>query len=176
MIRELVRDCSIGPEAAAILASLYWISQAMSLTIAPFPEAPVAWMLPLHAFGTALTVLSGNIGVFATGRLGTHLGMPTWLARAFMTLGAFGFVMFFVVQAFFVLDSPILPPNIGTLERLAVYPLPFVQFVVGTALLVAAARVRRLNLALRFQLRVFSGTVLVCFPARGDRPAAPDLL
>jgi hypothetical protein len=117
-------------------------------TIAAFPEAPVAWMLPLHALGTALTVLSGNLAVFATGRLGTHLGMPTWLARAFMTIGAFGFVMFFVVQAFFVLYSPVLPPNVGTLERLAVYPLPLVQLVVGTALLVAATRVRRWNLAL----------------------------
>jgi len=128
-----------------------WLVIGYSLglfTIASFPEAPVAWMLPLHALGTSVVVLSGNLAVFVTGRLGTHLGMPTWLARAFMTIGAFGFVMFFVVQAFFVVDSPILPPNIGTLERLAVYPLPFVQFVVGTALLVAAARVRRLNLAL----------------------------
>jgi hypothetical protein len=42
-------------------------------------------------------------------------------------------------------DSSALPPNIGTLERFAAYPLIFTELVAGIALLIDSARLRRRN-------------------------------
>jgi hypothetical membrane protein len=115
---------------------------------ANFHEVP-AWMFPFHAFGATLIMASGNIATFLTGRLGTRLGLPTWLARMFMVLGAVGLISFLIVQVdAVVVDSTALPPNIGTLERLAAYPLLLAQLAAGVGLLVEAARQRSRSLAL----------------------------
>lgn len=115
---------------------------------ASFPESP-AWRFPLHAVGASLIMTCGNVATFLTGRLGARLGLPTWLARAFMVLGAVGVIAFLLVQVdATVVDSSALPPNIGTLERLAAYPLIATELVVGIALLVDSARLRRRNPAM----------------------------
>jgi hypothetical membrane protein len=115
---------------------------------ASFPESP-AWRFPLHALGATMIMTCGNLATFVTGRLGARLGLPTWLARAFMVLGAVGVIAFLLVQVdATVVDSSALPPNIGTLERFAAYPLIVTELVAGIALLVESARLRRRDLAL----------------------------
>ncbi len=47
-----------------------------------------------------------------------------------------------------MVDSAVLPHNIGTLERVAAYPLLFAQLAAGVGLLVEATQLRRRNLAL----------------------------
>ena len=49
-----------------------------------------------------------------------RLGLPSWLARVFTGLGAVGFAFFLIVQVLVVVDSAVLPHNIGTLERVAI--------------------------------------------------------
>src|SRR5262249_59497060 len=48
-----------------------WLVIGYSLglfTIAFFPDAPVAWRLPLHALGTSVVLLCGDLAVFLTRR------------------------------------------------------------------------------------------------------------
>ena len=91
----------------------------------------------------------GNIATFLTGRLGARLGLPTWLARTFIVLGAVGLVFFLIMQIdAAVMGSAALPSNIGTLERGAAYPLILAELAAGIALLADSARLRRRNPAL----------------------------
>lgn len=115
---------------------------------ANFHEAP-AWMFPFHALGATLIMAGGNIATFLTGRLGARLGLPTWLARTFIVLGAVGLVFFLIMQIdAAVMGSAALPSNIGTLERGAAYPLILAELAAGIALLADSARLRRRNPAL----------------------------
>ena len=124
------------------------IGYGLGLFIASqYHEVP-NWMLPWHALGATLIIGGGNIAVFLTGRLGGRLGLPSWLARVFTGLGAVGFAFFLIVQVLVVVDSAVLPHNIGTLERVAAYPLLFAQLAAGVGLLVEATQLRRRNLAL----------------------------
>jgi hypothetical membrane protein len=138
-----------GQGALARWQRRFVIVYAVGLLIAAtFHEAP-AWMFPFHALGATLVMAGGNIATFLTGRLGGRLGLPTWLSRTFMVLGAVGLIAFLVVQVdATVVDSNALPPGIGTLERVAAYPLLIAQLTAGMALLGEAARLRRGNLAL----------------------------
>jgi hypothetical membrane protein len=111
-----------------------------------FHESP-AWSLPLHALGATLIMAVGNIATLLTGRLGARLGLPTWLARTFMALGAVGFISFLITQVVATV-SAVLPPNIGTLERFAAYPLLIAQLIAGTALLAGSVRLGNRNVAL----------------------------
>ena len=114
---------------------------------ATFHEAP-PWMFPFHALGATLIMAGGNVATFLTGRLGARLGMPTWLARVFMVLGAVGFTSFLIMQVAAAANGPVLPPDIGALERFAAYPLLLAELAAGIALLAESARLRRRNPAL----------------------------
>src|ERR1051326_7349356 len=114
---------------------------------ANFHEKP-DWMFPFPALGATLIMATGNIATFLTGRLGARLGLPTWLARTFTVLGAFGLISFVVMQVAAAANGSALPHNIGTLERCAAYPLLIAQFAAGIALLVESARLRRGDLVL----------------------------
>jgi hypothetical membrane protein len=119
------------------------IVQGLGLIIAAtFHEVP-AWMFPFHAFGATLIMAGGNGATLLAGLLGARLGLPTWLARTFTVIGAAGFLCFLGVQVdALTVGSTALPPNIGTLERLAAYPLLLAQLAAGVGLLVEAARRR----------------------------------
>jgi hypothetical membrane protein len=125
-----------------------FIGSGLGLVLAAFLHEAPAWSLPYHALGAALIMCGGNVAVFLTGRLGPRLGQPTWLGRLFTGLGAFGFIAFVVVQVLVVVDSAVLPHNIGTLERLAAYPVLVAELVAAMGLLAESSRLRRRDLVL----------------------------
>jgi len=88
----------------------------------------------------------GNIGIFLTGLLAARLGVLSWLARVFMTLGAVGLAFFLVVQVLALIDSAVLPHGIGVLERGAAYTVLATEIIVGVGLLVESARLRNRSL------------------------------
>jgi len=113
------------------------IGYGVGLTTAAFFHEAPSWMLPLHALGAALAMGGGNVATFLAGRMGTRLGMPVPLARAYMVVGAFGLLFFLVVQVLVMTSGGVLPHNIGTLERLAAYPLLLAELVGGLSLYVS---------------------------------------
>ena len=122
-----------------------FIGFGIGLTTAAFLHESPAWMLPFHALGATLAMGGGNIAIFLTGLLGARLGLPTWLARTFIALGAVGLAFFLVVQVLAVARAA-LPHGIGALERGAAYPVLATQILVGVSLLVESARLRRRSL------------------------------
>lgn len=114
----------------------------LGLTTAAFLHESPAWMLPLHALGATLAMGGGNIAILLTGLLAARLGLPTWLARTFMALGAMGLASFLLVQVL-ALDRTTLPHGIGALERGAAYPVLATEILVGVSLLIESLRLRR---------------------------------
>ena len=113
----------------------------LGLTTAAFLHESPAWMLPLHALGATLAMGGGNIAILLTGLLAARLGLPTWLARTFMALGAMGLASFLLVQVL-ALDRTTLPHGIGALERGAAYPVLATEILVGVSLLIESLRLR----------------------------------
>jgi len=121
---------------------------SLGLLIAAVLHESPAWSLPFHAVGAALIMCCGNIAVLLTGRLGVRLGLPTSLARLFTALGAFGLASFIALQVLVTVDATTLPHNIGTLERMAAYPILLAQIAAGVGLLAESGRLRRRHFAL----------------------------
>jgi len=119
-----------------------FIGFGIGLTMAAFLHESPAWMLPFHALGATLAMGGGTMAIVLTGLLGARLGLPTWLARTFMALGAVGLALFLVAQVL-AIDRTTLPHGIGALERGAAYPVMAAQILVGVSLLVESARLRR---------------------------------
>jgi hypothetical membrane protein len=122
------------------------IGFGIGLPLAAFLHESPAWMLPFHALGATLAMAGGNIAILLTGLLAARLGVPGWLARVFMTLGAVGLAFFLAVQVLVLKDSAVLPHGIGALERGAAYPVLATQIIVGVGLLVESARLRSRSL------------------------------
>jgi hypothetical membrane protein len=118
------------------------IGFGIGLPMAGFLHESPAWSLPFHAIGATLAMAGGNIAILLTGLLAARLGVPGWLARVFMVLGAVGLAFFLAVQVLVFKDSAVLPHGIGALERGAAYPVLATQLIVGVALLVESARLR----------------------------------
>jgi uncharacterized membrane protein len=68
------------------------------------------------------------------------------MARLFTVMGVVGLAFFIVVQVMVFVDAA-LPPYIGALERVAVYPFQISEVAAGIGLLVESSRLRRRNLA-----------------------------
>ncbi|MFE3225599.1 DUF998 domain-containing protein [Nocardia sp. NPDC059228] len=90
-------------------------------------------VLVVHGIGAAVAIVSGNVVAIL---VGARWGIPTWLRRTSIALGALGLASFALLQA----DRPLYHAAGGIPERGAVYTILAFEILLGTALLVAGAR------------------------------------
>ncbi|MGW4125298.1 DUF998 domain-containing protein [Nocardia sp. NPDC004711] len=90
-------------------------------------------VLVVHGIGAAVGIVTGNLVAIV---VGARRGIPTWLRRSSIALGALGLASFALLQA----DRPLYHAAGGIPERGAVYTILAFEILLGTALLVAGAR------------------------------------
>ncbi|GAB3208288.1 DUF998 domain-containing protein [Nocardia tengchongensis] len=90
-------------------------------------------VLVVHGIGAAVAIVAGNVAAILAGR---RPGMPTWLRRTSIALGALGLASFVLLQA----DRPLYHAAGGIPERGSVYTILVFEILLGTVLLVAGAR------------------------------------
>jgi hypothetical membrane protein len=118
--------------AGRVVYALAMAYGAGMIIIAVFHETP-DWMAPWHGFGAFLVIPGGNAAIVILGFLPRQFGLPHGLAIGLRAVGATGLAGLLAFTTF--------PgEHIGLLERIAVYPLPVAQVLVGTALAVHAVR------------------------------------